>query len=567
MPNLPAVDDLLTIDPLERRLVETRIRQTILRRKKQNIEIARRVPDIADWIEDNFYDPQFCKPNQLTIATTPKVKLEAVQKRILRHCFTINPFTGRFPYTTVVISKNKKSGKTTEGAAIGAWFAQNIEAPNVINVLAKDREQSSARVYAFMKPTLLALGARRGESKYQRQLPNGTIVQAITSDAEKEAGGTYGLTIWDELWAFASERERLLWDEMIPVLTRNISVRLVISYAGFKDSSDLLLSLYLSVFTDTFESELRPGVRIVDSLSDIKTYNQKGDLIPCCYEVPRIGLFYYNDHENRMPWQQGEKADQIRAEIEATGMLETNIYRLMENRWQETENRLLRPELLNASFKFKDSIKASHRMTFAIDAAMRHDCVALCGIYLKDDRYKTGYAKAWYPGNKNIDLEQTVMQEILSLYRAGLIHRRDPLAGEKKIVEEERLTCLDVWYDPYQMHQVMMNLRNKHRILIAEFGQSTERLKSDTFLLQKYQSYEIDNLDNTDLYSHLEAARAETQTDANELIRIIKGTGAHAKPIDLAVAQSMALWRCSKRPKTIALTGIPQGKVKGWVKR
>src|SRR5260221_2115343 len=532
---------------------------------RANIRAASRMPDIANWVEDKFYDPQFTKPAQTDFSQTPKVRLTQIQKRYLRHCFTINPLLGRFPYTTIVISKPKKSGKSTVGAMIGCWFAENVEPPNVVNILAKDREQSNARVFAFAKPTLTSIGAVQHETRYKRILPNGTIVQALTSDAEKEAGGSYGLTLWDELWAFRLPSERLLWDELIPILTRNTSMRVVVSYAGFEDTSDLLLSLYLSVFTDTTETELQVGARPVEELKDITTTNSKGQEIPCFYEVPRIGLFYYNDHDQRMPWQQGEKAAQIRAETESSGMLETNIYRLMENRWQKTEERFLHPNFLEGSFKFKASVSTSHKMTFAIDAAMRHDCVALCGVY-ELGKYKTGYAKAWDPKGKDIDLEATVIQELLSLWRAGVIQRREPLPVEKELVKKEQLTCIDVWYDPYQMHQVMTNLWKQHRLKIAEFGQKTERVKADTFLLQKYSGYKIDNLDSGDLYSHLEAARAEAQTDANtELIRIVKGTGQHAKPIDLAVAQSMALCRGSKRPKVISFTGIPQGAAKkGW---
>lgn len=116
------------------------------------------------------------------------------------------------------------------------------------------------------------------------------------------------------------------------------------------------------------------------------------------------------------------------------------------------------------------------------------------------------------------------------------------------------------------MHHLAMQLRKKHRLLLAEFDQKQERTRSDTFLLQQYADFNIDNLEDPDLKSHLEAAKAEQQnadTD-NPLIRIVKATGEHAKPIDLAVAQSMAVYKASKRPKIAPLSGIAQGSAKGW---
>jgi phage terminase large subunit-like protein len=567
--SLPHITDLAFLAPIDRTELALRLKHAQLKKKRQNIEKSIGVQDIADWAESKFYDPQFCKPDQTDFSNVPLVKLTPVQKRILRHCFTVNPRTGRFPYRTYILSKPKKSGKTTEGAIIGSWFADQIESPNAVKVLANDQKQSSGRAFAFMLPTLKALGARRFETPFKRLLPNGTVISASTSDPESEAGDTYGLTLWDELWGYTSDRSRLLWDELMPILTRNISIRVVTTYAGFENASDLLLEQYLTVFKNTQETELQEGVEIVEELKDITTTNANGDPIPTCYHVPKTGLFYYNDHDQRMPWQQGEAADQLRAELEGSGMLKTNIYRLMENRWQLAESRFLEPDEMEAAFEKKESVSRSVPMTFAIDASQRWDCTAIAGSYLMEDRYVTGIADVWYPKGLDIDLEETVMKKILEYLHAGLILRREPTAKEKQIVKDEGLICLDVWYDPTQMHQVMMNLRKKHKVLIAEFGQSRQRLLADTFLLQQYRAKRIDNCDSPELQSHLTAAQAASQTDANqELIRIVKGSGKHAKAIDLAVAQSMSIYQTSKRPKVFSTDlALLQGSAKGWSKK
>jgi hypothetical protein len=50
--------------------------------------------------------------------------------------------------------------------------------------------------------------------------------------------------VFDELWAFSSERSRRLWDEMIPPPTRQVACRLTVTYAGFEGESLLLEELY-----------------------------------------------------------------------------------------------------------------------------------------------------------------------------------------------------------------------------------------------------------------------------------------------------------------------------------
>lgn len=565
---LPSLDDLPRLPRTERLIVEANIQAEIRKRKKLNIQAAINLPDFPTWVEANCWnaDTVDVVGDYADFSRAKRIQLSSEQVRILRHVFTINPKTGRFPYRTIVFSKPKKSGKSAEGGFAASYFAANVEAPNNIYILANDREQSSGRVYKSALPNLIALGGKR-ESKYGKKMPNGTIVKALTSDAKSNAGDTYGLTIWDELWAYTSESSRLLFDELMPVSTRNNSIRLIVTYAGFTDSSDLLLQLYLQVFTDTKETDLQAEARAVIGLEDIVTTNGDGAEIPTCYEVPKVGLFYYNDHEQRMPWQQGEQGEALRQET-TSFLTETNRYRLEQNRWQATENRYIRPDILASSFKI--GVLSGRRMTFGVDAGIKKDCSALVGTYEMPGRYVTGYAKAWYPKpSESLDLEETIMAEIVQLFHAGLIHRREPEAHEKRLVLKENLICLDVWFDPTQMLQIARNLRTKNRLLIHEFEQNRERLKSDTFLLEQYNNYKIDNLENNDLKSHLESAQAEEQTGASSLgkIRIVKGSGKFAKPIDLAVAQSMSVWRTSKRPKTVGGFGIAQGKTKGWERR
>lgn len=565
---LPPADDLYSLDRIDRAILEARIKAKIAQQRREAIHLAQGTPDICDWAESNFYNPQFCKPDQKDFSNVPKIKLTNTQKRIFRHCFTISAQTGRFPYRTYVISKPKKTGKTTEGAIIGSWFADNIEAPNSVKILANDREQSSSRVFGFMRPTLTSLGAKRFETPFKRLLPNGTVVSASTSDPGSEAGDTYGLTLWDELWAYTSERSRLLWSELPPILTRNNSIRVITTYAGFEDQSDLLLELYYSIFKNTRENDLNDGARPVAGLEDIRTTDADGNSIPACYENPSKQLFYYNDHEQRMTWYENSENE---ADALALGVQEADILRHKENRWQKTDSTFLSKEQLDNSFSGSASVRQAHKMTLALDASSKNDCTAAVGSYADDTRYKTNFVQVWYPKRQAdgvMDL-QVVIDCVVNLWKQGLIHRRPDVligVGEKKLIDKYGATAIDVHYDPMQMHQVAIMLLKNHKLLIVEFDQKRKRLLADTFLKQLYADGNIDNVNDPELRSHLESAKAESQTDANSsnLIRIVKGSGQHAQPIDIAVAQSMSIYSASKRPRSFSLASIPQGEANGW---
>jgi hypothetical protein len=560
---LPTLDDLALLDQYTREILLAQMKHRQNARRREALASSLALPDVADWIESHCFNAaKVVNPESPTFQSL--IKLEPFQRRILRKVFTIDPRTGRFPYRTVVYSAPKKSGKSSIGAFVSCYFVANVEAPNAVYVLANDREQSSTRVFAFARPTLYALGGRR-DGKYKIILPNGSYLLASTSEPEKEAGGSYGLTVFDELWAYTTPRSKLLWDELRPIGTRQNSVRFVVTYAGFEDSSDLLLKLFNKIFANTKETELSPGARPVPELIDITTTDGEGNVIPCCYEVPEIGLFYFNDHEQRMFWQQGEHGEAL---IRETQALETeeNTFRLTYNRWQLTESRFVDVPTLGASFG--KSLPVTKPMTFGVDAGWKKDCSALVGTFDNDDRYVTAYCKIWTPKDDGgLDLDATIGAEIVRLFRVGLIARREPEPGERKLVEKEQLICLDVWYDETQLHQVMMNLRKNHKLLIAKFDQGRLRLLSDTFLQDCYNQFRIDNLSDSGLQSHLEAAKAVTQLDASRtVIRIVKGTGQHAHPIDASVAQSMSVYRRSQRP-ILAGFGIAQGKTKGWTKR
>ena len=85
--------------------------------------------------------------------------------------------------------------------------------------------------------------AKITESKITFPELNATIT-AIPSNFAGAAGGNQNIVVFDESWAYTSERSRRLWDEMVPPPTRKIGVRLTTTYAGFTGESTLLEELY-----------------------------------------------------------------------------------------------------------------------------------------------------------------------------------------------------------------------------------------------------------------------------------------------------------------------------------
>jgi hypothetical protein len=494
---------------------------TYLERKRLRLPA---VP-VVEWIEANVFDPSTVNLATWDYQQGRLLRLEDYQQRLLRAVLTPRP-DGRFPYRTVVISQVKKSGKTTLASAVGAWWASEVDAPNLILCAANDHEQASGRIFSGMAPTIYRLAGEFPVSKTgvpEVRLRNGTVIKAIPNSYAGESGANYGLTMWSELWSYTSERSRRLYDELIPVLTRKNSMRWVETYAGFEDESDILLELFLKVFKDTSETALTDRARPVAGLEDITTTDGVGDERPTCFELPEEGLFMFWDHERRMPWQQGEASDEYYAQQRAD-LRDSAYVRLHENRWQKSASAFIPEQWWTRSVI--EIIPARQRMAFALDASQRHDTTALVGMMKEGGRYRTGYVKAWNPRGKDIDLEETAAAELIGLHQRGLIDG-------------------PVWYDPFQLHQVAMNLR-KLGIACEEFPQGDERLRADTHLWQLYKDGLIDNPNDQTLAAHIRSAKAKESE--GERLRLVKGSLSASNKIDLAVAQSMAAWKCSVKP-------------------
>lgn len=473
-------------------------------------------PHPIEWMEAKFIDP----------ISKKLLRLEPHQKRILRHALRMDA-DGNSKYSLIIWSEPKKSGKTTVAAAVGAWVACNIETPNEVSCLANDKEQSAGRIYANMVPTLQRLGwqippTERGKRDRPTAYgPNGTIVKAITTDYEKEAGANQGLSLWSELWAYDSERLNRLWEEMTPPPTRRFSMRWVETYAGFIGESKLLWGYYTKIFKNTEENELQD--RVIKLWHDLPVY-----------EFDERMLVYWS-HEPRMPWQTEAYYRDQRMNSRYSSYI-----RLHENRWVEAAGDFITIEMWENSLRGEkpDRIRA----TYALDASKNSDCTVLVGSTKPKgtDVIQTTDVHVWEPEDGNEVQYHDVMKVILDLYFVKKV-LRPPL-----------------WYDPYQCVKLAQDLRQKG-VPCQEFRQGIERIKADTTLYKLYKEGKIINYSHPELRNHVLNAKAKTYD--GQKVRIIKpgdevdersedaeeATQFKKVHVDLCVAQSMSAFKAYTR--------------------
>ena len=96
--------------------------------------------------------------------------------------------------------------------------------------LANDLEQARGRVFEMCKRIVECSALLRREANVTQariEFPDlNATIGALGSDYAGAAGGNQGIAVFDELWAYASERARRLWDEMVPPPTKKIACRL-----------------------------------------------------------------------------------------------------------------------------------------------------------------------------------------------------------------------------------------------------------------------------------------------------------------------------------------------------
>ena len=358
--------------------------------------------------------------------------LYPAEERFIREAFTPTA-DGRLRYPEIVFSAPKKSGKTALAALCALYVIVCLGGPYAeAYCVANDFEQAASRVFQAIAriieaSPLLRRSARITANKISFQWTGATII-ALASDYTGAAGGNPTITIFDELWGYTSERSRRLFDEMVPVPTRKVSVRLTVTYAGFAGESGLL------------ESLCKRGIG--------------GEMIaPDLYRDG--GLLMYWTHDLIAPWQTEEWREQMR------GTLRPNQYlRLIENRWVTTESSFVPMEWWDSCVVETGRLVSQRDLAVwvGVDASVKRDSTAIvaCSFDLQAQRVRLIWHKIFQPSpDEPLDFEATVERSLLDL-------------GERFSVREVR-------FDPYQMISCAQRLLQRG-LPMVEFPQTPPNL-------------------------------------------------------------------------------------------
>lgn len=472
-------------------------------------------PEHGFWIRDS-YDTETGNP-----IGPGKLRLFDFQKRILSKVLTPDPETGLFPYTTIIYSCPKKSGKTKIAAAVAAWYAECADSGTEVYLIANDQEQAEGLVMKDIIHHAKEVGykAMKGEV----QLPDGTFIKALSQSYRSIAGTRHGLTIWDELWGYNSEAARRAWDEMTPIPTIQQSLRFISTYAGFESQSDLLKELYLQgVGTD--ENELGMG-HPVPGLEDLP-----------CYANGR--LFVYWDHEPRMPWQTDEYYEDQRKSLRPSAYV-----RLHTNNWVTSNEEFIPMEWWDRACKvFTGPADGwlghpyyNFPVSIGVDAAIKRDCTAIVGCTHDSKRGKTIllFHKIWTPKSGEwFDLEATVESYLIEQFR--------------------KFRVISILCDPAHLHQTLTRLKFRG-LPVVEYTQTvTNMVRASQSLYDTLKYNNLEAYPDEELKRHIQLALAETTSTG---FRIVKNKSNKSAHMDGAIATALAVY------DSIQHAGIDSGNV------
>jgi phage terminase large subunit-like protein len=471
----------------------------------------------VDFVEQFFWCEDY------TGAVAP-VKLVPHQKRILTD-ITTKDENGKLPYTTIVYSAPKKSGKTAFAGLYTFWFGWNETPFNEIYVLANDKEQAQGRIFLSLWKSLYANPMtrklvdgplpKRGSDTIV--LPNGTLVKALPNDYGSAAGSNHGLTVWSELWAYTSELSRRLWDELTPVPTRWNSVRLVETYAGFSGESEILEELYHK-FVRNERGEEREDYRLYQD-----GFEYAGDWYDVdlpVYADPESKTYVYWDEKPRMPWQTQDYYASERKQLRPSA-----YQRLHGNKWQRSAASFISEEDWEKCIRQPDDpiwekAKGLEEIGGA-DASTKNDKTGIVSVSY-DPGLRLFFAR-WHEvwEAEYIDELETEAVDLEKL--------------EERIIESK---IKHLYYDPFQLHLLALRIARTGKVEVHEFTQNAMRIKSDAFLYKIITQGRLIVYPSDELKKHVTKASAKEMDEGK--FRITKGKS--KSKVDLAVCLSMAAW-------------------------
>jgi phage terminase large subunit-like protein len=446
--------------------------------------------DLAYWraAPDQFVEQCLVDPE-----TGELFKLLPCERAFIRLAFTLDS-DGRLLYTEWVYGAPKKTGKTGFAAMMtltaitlfGGRFGEAYACAN-------DLDQASSRVFEAVKRIVAASPIFRGMARTTADRivfsDTGSFVAALASDPGSAAGGAPTISVFDELWAFTSERARRFWDELLPTPTKQISARLTVTYAGFSGESELLEDLY------------KRGMALPEVGPDLRA----GD-----------GMLFFWTHSQQAPWQDDKWLALSRRQLRPAQYL-----RMIENRWTASEESFiaitewdacvstdLRPQLYNRSLS-----------CFAgVDASTKHDssALALCTWSQQYQRIELVAHRIFQPTpERPIDFEVEIEASLLEWARSFNLRQ--------------------VLYDPYQMASTAQRMIRAN-VPMVEFPQTVGNLTdASSNLYQKIKNRNFAAYPNETVRLAMSRAVA---IESNRGWRIAKLQQSHKIDIVIAIAQA-----------------------------
>jgi hypothetical protein len=374
-----------------------------------------------EFIETFLFDPETGMPFRLLPA----------ERAFLQHAFSFDG-GGRLLYTEWLYSCPKKSGKTTFAGIIaivmvllyGGGFPEVLCAAN-------SHEQSVSRVFSLIKRIIACSPLLQHEAKVTNDrvvLAGGTIT-AIASDYSTASGANPNLSILDELWAFDSERDRRLFDELIWPPTKKVAARLTVTYAGFTGESVLLEELFKR---GTAQPQVGPDLYAGD------------------------GILCFWSHDPVAPWQDAKWLADARRSMRPNQYL-----RQVENRFVAAETTFINMELFDACVDPNLSRRLSDPalpVWAAVDARVKHDSTALALVAWDQERQRVvlcDHRIVMPTPEQPIDFAATIEQTILDWHG--------------------HFSLQSVWFDPFQMAASAQVLQ-RHGVTMVEYAQTLPAL-------------------------------------------------------------------------------------------
>ena len=338
--------------------------------------------------------------------------------------------------------------RCSPAVAVRLYFAARRRKSEVV-IVAADKDQAKDRVFRSVVYAVEHNPAW-GKAKVFKdviELDNGSTITALPFDWKGSAGGNPSGVIMDELHTFTTELQRRMYDELVIPPTQRNGVRWIASYAGFEGESTLLQEIW---------NRARGGERLAGELP-----------IYHAAEASLLALIDQGKESWRMPWSTAAAMRQIEASERPP-----TFRRLWLNEWVSSESQFL-PEGTWGGLYNPDVLPLlpgdKRPIVLGADASTSRDLTALVGVTFDPltQRADVVYCRVWKPkfsllrNKATVDLSATIGAEIARLYQENTVRA--------------------VYYDPYQLHSISIDLQKKG-VPMVELPQTGARVEADQAL-------------------------------------------------------------------------------------